>query len=121
MSATATAAQTEPTAPTAPHTCDGCLDRREVLVRAGLVTMGVAAAGVLAAFIMVFGVILTVMLPELPLRNVSGIQGRFDDDAASAAGVTAVGGVAAVVADEAAVDRAERVGSEHPGTGAPPR
>ena len=37
------------TAPTAPHTCDGCLDRREVLVRAGLVTMGVAAAGVLAA------------------------------------------------------------------------
>jgi len=31
------------------HTCDGCLDRREVLVRAGLVTMGVAAAGVLAA------------------------------------------------------------------------
>jgi len=32
-----------------PHTCDGCLDRREVLVRAGLVTMGVAAAGVLAA------------------------------------------------------------------------
>jgi len=34
---------------TAPHTCDGCLDRREVLVRAGLVTMGVAAAGVLAA------------------------------------------------------------------------
>ncbi len=31
------------------HTCDGCLERREVLVRAGLVTMGVAAAGVLAA------------------------------------------------------------------------
>ena len=31
------------------HTCVGCLDRREVLVRAGLVTMGVAAAGVLAA------------------------------------------------------------------------
>ncbi|MBO3102456.1 QcrA and Rieske domain-containing protein [Cellulomonas fengjieae] len=34
---------------TTPHTCDGCLERREVLVRAGLVTMGVAAAGVLAA------------------------------------------------------------------------
>ena len=50
----------------------------------------------LAACIMVFGVILTVMLPELPLRNVSGIQGRFDDDAArrrpaaAAAGATAV-------------------------------
>ena len=40
---------TAPTAPTTPHSCDGCLDRREVLVRAGLVTMGVAAAGVLAA------------------------------------------------------------------------
>ena len=39
----------------------------------------------LAAFIMAVGVILTVMLPELPLRNVSGIQGRFDDDAAAAA------------------------------------
>ena len=79
----------------------------------------------LAAFIMVFGVILTVMLPELPLRNVSGIQGRFDDDAAaSAAGVTAVGGVTAVVADEAAVDRAasatSSTSSGHPGTGAAP-
>ena len=40
---------TAPTAQTVPHSCDGCLDRREVLVRAGLVTMGVAAAGVLAA------------------------------------------------------------------------
>ena len=37
------------TAQSTPHTCDGCLDRREMLVRAGLVTMGVAAAGVLAA------------------------------------------------------------------------
>jgi hypothetical protein len=78
----------------------------------------------LAAFIMVFGVILTVMLPELPLRNVSGIQGRFDDDAASAAGVTAVGGVSAVVADEAAVDRAANETSStvsgHPGTGTAP-
>lgn len=34
---------------TAAHTCGGCLDRRQVLQRAGLVTMGVAAAGVLAA------------------------------------------------------------------------
>ncbi|MET0789825.1 MAG: Rieske (2Fe-2S) protein [Cellulomonas sp.] len=41
--------QESPAAPTSSHTCDGCLDRREVLVRAGLVTMGVAAAGVLAA------------------------------------------------------------------------
>jgi cytochrome b6-f complex iron-sulfur subunit len=37
------------TAHSTPRECDGCLDRREVLVRAGLVTMGVAAASVLAA------------------------------------------------------------------------
>ncbi|MET0789824.1 MAG: MDR family MFS transporter, partial [Cellulomonas sp.] len=71
----------------------------------------------LAACIMAVGVILTVMLPELPLRNVSGIQGRFDEDAAAtatgeppaqaAAAATAVGGVAGIVADEAAVQRAE--------------
>ncbi|NUU19290.1 MFS transporter [Cellulomonas humilata] len=71
----------------------------------------------LAAIIMAFGVILTVLLPELPLRNVSGIQGRFDDDAAAAAqpqpaaAATAVGGVAGIVADEAAVDRAHAQGS----------
>jgi cytochrome b6-f complex iron-sulfur subunit len=46
MSATT---QQSPSAPTSAHTCDGCLDRRDVLVRAGLVTMGVAAAGLLAA------------------------------------------------------------------------
>ncbi|WP_315099341.1 MDR family MFS transporter [uncultured Cellulomonas sp.] len=66
----------------------------------------------LAAVIMVFGLILTVLLPELPLRNVSGIQGRFDDDAATAAqaspGATAVGGVTSIVADEAAVGRADQ-------------
>jgi EmrB/QacA subfamily drug resistance transporter len=68
----------------------------------------------LAACIMAVGVILTVMLPELPLRNVSGIQGRFDEAAdaaaaqpAQAAAVTGVGGVASVVADDAAVSRAE--------------
>lgn len=41
--------QESPAEPTSQHTCDGCLDRRAVLVRAGLVTVGVAAAGVLAA------------------------------------------------------------------------
>jgi EmrB/QacA subfamily drug resistance transporter len=40
----------------------------------------------IAAVIMVLGVILTVMLPELPLRSVSGIQGRIDHDE-EAAGV----------------------------------
>ena len=46
MSATT---QESPAAPISAHTCDGCLDRRQMLARAGLVTMGVAAAGVLAA------------------------------------------------------------------------
>ena len=35
--------------PVATDSCDGCLDRRQVLLRAGMVTMGVAAAGLLAA------------------------------------------------------------------------
>jgi len=73
----------------------------------------------LAACIMVFGIILTALLPELPLRNISGIQGRMDADASDAAaasdgagapvavGATAVGGVAGIVADQAAVRRAE--------------
>ncbi|AEE44402.1 MDR family MFS transporter [Cellulomonas fimi] len=81
-----------------------------------------------AAGIMVLGVVLTVLLPELPLRDVSGIQGRLAEDAdadaagataaaatrsgtddappATPAGVTAVGGVTAVVAD---ADAARRV------------
>ncbi|MGY4644059.1 QcrA and Rieske domain-containing protein [Cellulomonas sp. URHB0016] len=35
--------------PSGPHDCAGCLDRRQVLVRAGVAAVGVAAAGVLAA------------------------------------------------------------------------
>ncbi len=35
----------------------------------------------IAAVIMVLGFILSVLLPELPLRNVSGIQGRIDNEA----------------------------------------
>ncbi|WP_081861739.1 MDR family MFS transporter [Cellulomonas sp. HZM] len=55
----------------------------------------------LAAAALVIGVVLTVMLPELPLRSVSGLQGRMDDEAggpAVAGGATAVGATAAVVA-----------------------
>jgi Rieske Fe-S protein len=40
---------TRPHHPNGAHDCAGCLDRRQVLVRAGLATLGVAAAGVLAA------------------------------------------------------------------------
>ncbi|PVU83030.1 MFS transporter [Cellulomonas sp. WB94] len=39
----------------------------------------------IAAAIMVLGFVLTVLLPELPLRNVSGIQGRIDNEAEAAA------------------------------------
>ncbi|WP_426593614.1 MDR family MFS transporter [Cellulomonas sp. McL0617] len=68
-----------------------------------------------AACIIAVGIILTALLPELPLRNVSGIQGRMDADAAdaaaktpsAAAGATAVSGVAAIVADRAAVERSD--------------
>lgn len=37
----------------------------------------------LAGIVMVVAVVLTVLLPELPLRTVSGIQGRLADDAAA--------------------------------------
>jgi EmrB/QacA subfamily drug resistance transporter len=46
----------------------------------------------IAAAVMVLGVILTAMLPELPLRNVSGIQGRLDDEAAADAAAAANAG-----------------------------
>ena len=73
-----------------------------------------------ATCIIAVGIVLTALLPELPLRNISGIQGRLDADAADAdaagassgapagaAGATAAGGVAAIVADQAAVERAD--------------
>ena len=78
----------------------------------------------IAAVIMVVGVVLTILLPELPLRNVSGIQGRLDEDGAAdveaaaeatgAAGgpVTAIGGVTATVAD---ADAARREAAAAPG------
>ncbi|NKY41101.1 MDR family MFS transporter, partial [Cellulomonas septica] len=68
----------------------------------------------IAACIMVVGVVLTILLPELPLRTVSGIEGRLAESDGTAppaadpdvetprtAGgpVTAVGGVTATVAD----------------------
>ncbi|MEN0128252.1 MAG: MDR family MFS transporter [Brevundimonas sp.] len=54
----------------------------------------------LTAIALVIGILLTILLPELPLRNVSGIQGRIDQDAADAtpAGVTAVGATTTLVA-----------------------
>ncbi|WP_028049475.1 MDR family MFS transporter [Cellulomonas sp. URHD0024] len=76
-----------------------------------------------AACIISVGIILTALLPELPLRNVSGIQGRMDADAADAAaaevpgataGATAVSGVSAIVADQAAVDRVDAEAAQGP-------
>ncbi|MDM7830001.1 MDR family MFS transporter [Cellulomonas edaphi] len=57
---------------------------------------------ILTAIALVLGVVLAIMLPELPLRNVSGIQGRMDEDHARAtgAGVTPDGATASLVAQE---------------------
>lgn len=74
----------------------------------------------IAACIMVVGVVLTILLPELPLRTVSGIEGRLaesdvtpppgadpDVETPRTAGgpVTAIGGVTATVADADAARR----------------
>lgn len=48
----------------------------------------------IAAGVMVLGVLLTVMLPELALRDVSGIQGRLADDAAADAAASGGTGTA---------------------------
>ncbi|QHT57722.1 MFS transporter [Cellulomonas sp. H30R-01] len=81
----------------------------------------------IAACIMVVGVVLTILLPELPLRTVSGIEGRLaegdgttppaadpDVETPRTAGgpVTAIGGVTATVAD---ADAARREAAAAPG------
>jgi hypothetical protein len=48
-----------------------------------------------AAFVLVVGFVLSWFLPELPLRMVSGIQSRMDEDAAGAAADAAAGPTAA--------------------------
>ncbi len=48
-----------------------------------------------AAFVLVIGFVLAWFLPELPLRMVSGIQSRMDEDAAGAAAEAAAGPAAA--------------------------
>jgi EmrB/QacA subfamily drug resistance transporter len=60
---------------------------------------------ILTAIALVIGVVLAILLPELPLRNVSGIEGRMADDharatAAAPAGVTAVGATTTLAAQE---------------------
>ncbi|MDM7854905.1 MDR family MFS transporter [Cellulomonas alba] len=92
----------------------------------------------LAAIIMVVAIVLVILMPELPLRSFSGLEGRMAEQAGDAAGpataaataapedavlepvgatveppaqaataVTAVAGVASIVADRAAVERSE--------------
>ncbi|WP_448062588.1 MDR family MFS transporter [Cellulomonas hominis] len=43
----------------------------------------------IAAVIMLAGILLTSLMPELPLRNVSGIQGRLDEESQAAASAAA--------------------------------
>lgn len=52
-----------------------------------------------AAIVMLAGIVLAVLLPELPLRTVSGIQSRLDEDAAAAAQANPGPGTDAVAAD----------------------
>jgi EmrB/QacA subfamily drug resistance transporter len=77
----------------------------------------------LAAITMIAGIVLTILLPELPLRTVSGIQGRLDeeagvsssasssgaddDEAGGARGDDADGILAEVTADSQRVRRAD--------------
>jgi EmrB/QacA subfamily drug resistance transporter len=85
----------------------------------------------LAAIIMIVAIVLVILMPELPLRSFSGLEGRMAEQgdgapvdgvpgpeatveppAQAATAVTAVGGVESVVADRAALDRHEVESSE---------
>ncbi len=87
----------------------------------------------ITVFIMVLGVALTLVLPELPLRDVSGIQGRLDEEAAAegrlagsdegpaTTGITPGAVVAAVNADSDAARRREREAEPTDGDDPEPR
>ncbi|MCR6688677.1 MDR family MFS transporter [Cellulomonas sp.] len=78
----------------------------------------------ISGLMMLAGVVLTLLMPELPLRNVSGIEGRLADEAAIDAaaapapvpgvGVTPVGAVQAATADLDATRRVSDAGTESP-------
>lgn len=79
----------------------------------------------IAAAVMVLGIVLTVLLPELPLRNVSGIEGRLADEAAAdaaaadaaAAGAGSAGDVGADEVAGAAPGPRASAGGPAPGPG----
>jgi len=77
----------------------------------------------IAAAVMLLAIVLTVLLPELALRNVSGIQGRMDADAKAAAlGEAGIGAdaVAASAVDDAA-DRSADAHADRAAAGSPRR
>lgn len=73
----------------------------------------------IAAAVMLLAIVLTAVLPEVPLRNVSGIQGRLDAEAEAAAlgeaGIGATAVAASATEDAAQLKRPHAVGSEHHG------
>ncbi|MGW6128674.1 MDR family MFS transporter [Cellulomonas sp. NPDC055163] len=70
----------------------------------------------IAAAVMVLGVILTLLLPELPLRNVSGIQGRLADEAAADAAEAEAADLTAAVSGSGAVAAAAPTAAGGAGT-----
>ena len=60
----------------------------------------------IAAVILLAGIVLTVLLPELPLRTMSGIQGRQQEDQAADEALATQAAADAAVADGAEADRA---------------
>ena len=63
----------------------------------------------LAAAVMVIAIVLALLLPELPLRNVSGIQGRVDAEAAAAAEAGTTASARAAGTDSAPDERLGRI------------
>jgi len=64
----------------------------------------------IAAVILLAGIVLTVLLPELPLRTMSGIQGRQQEDQAADEALATQAAAGAAAGDEAPADQARRPG-----------
>ncbi|HEY8719811.1 MDR family MFS transporter [Pengzhenrongella sp.] len=68
----------------------------------------------IAAAVMMIAIVLTVLLPEVPLRNVSGIQGRLDAEAKAAAADAGTGAVATLDPGRVPDDGAQPADNEEP-------
>ncbi|MFI2753823.1 MDR family MFS transporter [Cellulomonas sp. P22] len=74
----------------------------------------------IVAGVMVLGLVLVLLIPEVPLRNVSGIQGRLEEEAEAAAGATPGVASEAETAEAASLPAPDRNAPGAPGApGAP--